>query len=777
MDEPGHVQVEQMIFNLGQDFADALASMPREHTRHRILKLLDEAIRRDVHFIARHPTTLFQCLWNTCWWYDCPEAAGHYESVVGPWENPGEKLHQILQDCRAAKEGEFPGFVWLRSLRPPPVHLGTGQILSLNVESQGVSCVAFSPAGHRIACGSYETIQVWDSHTGERLWRIAGLAGGVDSVAYSPDGKRFACASSQGEIVRVCDAETGQELHRVPFQTNVCSLVFSPDSQAIVVGCEDHTVRICDVETGAELKCFSGHTERVACVAISPDGKRVVSGSWDDSVRAWSVESGREEYCFYSMCHSIAYGLDSGWFATGSVNRVAIWDARNGKLIRELSRETAHGVSWCFGDQTLVSSSLENVQLWDVQTGRELRCFSGHEGQLQCVAASPRDERIVTGSSNGTATIWDPSIGESFRPLASKTGYPASLAYSPAGDRIVIGSWDGTVRVWNSETDRELLCLTGHTEKVNSVCYSPDGKLIASASGQEYAPEDATVRIWDAESGRLVRCLAGHHAKVHCVAFSADGLRVASSSGDFHGVDATIRVWSIETGEELLCLAGHEHEVGCVAFSPDGSQIVSGSQDGTVRLWDAASGKELRKLPGPFQLCVNSVAFSPDGGQVLTTDNQICAWDAESGEFVHALQIGQYDIIAVAHGPMRFAFLLCPRLIASTLDDAVSGDSVAKFPTELGYVATHPDGRAWIATNGNHVYMLRLEGQPVRKLASQKWYVKRDPTSRMQGPISSQDLKELVRGFLITRLSEVSQDGITWHRASKLRGIQWPEGS
>ena len=54
-----------MIFALIQDFTDALNAMPREHPRLRILKLLDEAIRRDVHFIDRHPTTFFQCMWNT----------------------------------------------------------------------------------------------------------------------------------------------------------------------------------------------------------------------------------------------------------------------------------------------------------------------------------------------------------------------------------------------------------------------------------------------------------------------------------------------------------------------------------------------------------------------------------------------------------------------------------------------------------------------------------------------------------------------------------------
>ena len=64
-----------MIFDLIKDFTDLLDAIPEEHPQRRILKLLDEAIRRDVHFIDRHPTTFFQCMWNTCWWYDCPEAA------------------------------------------------------------------------------------------------------------------------------------------------------------------------------------------------------------------------------------------------------------------------------------------------------------------------------------------------------------------------------------------------------------------------------------------------------------------------------------------------------------------------------------------------------------------------------------------------------------------------------------------------------------------------------------------------------------------------------
>jgi len=78
-----------MIFKLAEDFADALAAMPADHPKPRMLELLQEAVRRDIHFVARHPTTLFQCMWNLCWWYDRPETASHYVEPEG-WLDGGQ---------------------------------------------------------------------------------------------------------------------------------------------------------------------------------------------------------------------------------------------------------------------------------------------------------------------------------------------------------------------------------------------------------------------------------------------------------------------------------------------------------------------------------------------------------------------------------------------------------------------------------------------------------------------------------------------------------------
>ncbi|KZS87186.1 hypothetical protein SISNIDRAFT_419924, partial [Sistotremastrum niveocremeum HHB9708] len=111
--------------------------------------------------------------------------------------------------------------------------------------------------------------------------------------------------------------------------------------------------------------------------------------------------------------------------------------------------------------------------------------------------------------------------------------------------------------------------------------------------------------------------LSGHTDCVNCVAFSADGSQVASGSDD-----STVRIWNATSGAQLQTLEGHTDYghtdyVRSVAFSPDGSQVVSGSDDKTVRIWNAASGAQLQILEGHINY-VKSVAFSPDGSQIVS---------------------------------------------------------------------------------------------------------------------------------------------------------------
>ena len=224
------------------------------------------------------------------------------------------------------------------------------------------------------------------------------------------------------------------------------------------------------------------------------------------------------------------------------------------------------------------------------------------------------------------------------------------MAIAPDGTWLATASDDGTARIWDAATGGQRATLAGHTDDVTAVAIAPDGTWLATAS------DDGTARIWDAATGAaaryphrphrlgdrggdrpgrhlarhrqrrrdgadLGRCdrpaaryPTGHTSWVTAVAIAPDGTWLATASDD-----GTVRIWDAATGQQRATLTGHTDQVRAVAVAPDGTWLATASGDQTARIWDPATGgiSALMRVEQPLGDC----SWSPSGHLLSVAGN------------------------------------------------------------------------------------------------------------------------------------------------------------
>jgi WD40 repeat protein len=172
------------------------------------------------------------------------------------------------------------------------------------------------------------------------------------------------------------------------------------------------------------------------------------------------------------------------------------------------------------------------------------------------------------------------------------------------------------VRLWDVSTGKELKRFSGHAHMIHGVASTRDGRRIVSGGC------DGTVRLWDVSTGKELHRFHmkpgkvygprdRHEVCVRGVVLSRDGGRILSAC-----LDGTIRLLDAATGREIRGFKGHREAVFCATFTPDESQVLSGGADGTLRLWEVATGREVAQFTSPGG-AILSLAVSADGRTAL----------------------------------------------------------------------------------------------------------------------------------------------------------------
>jgi RNA polymerase sigma factor (sigma-70 family) len=329
-------------------------------------------------------------------------------------------------------------------------------------------------------------------------------------------------------------------------------------------------------------------------------------------------------------------------------------------------------------------------------------------GLVLACAYSPDGKTLAAGSADHTVTLFDATTGTPIRRLQGYQQDITSLAYAPDSRTLAAGGSHSNISIYDTASGKLLRQFAIPAGPVWSLTYTPDGKGLISAG------HDSPMILWDPATGKESRrFISPQKESIRCVVLSPDGRTIASAG-------ETIRLWETATGKMIRRLEGQKNPIRALAFSPDGKLLASGrGEDDSVWLWETATGEVRHRFPDDSterkkirDSVVRSLAFSPDGKTLVAGGGNYSLrfWDVATGRNLREI-LGRKSITYSGYhdgGIQCVAFsrdgkrLVLGRDNQLTLLDVPSGEEVLSSQAHRGGVRRlffSPDGKRLVTTS------------------------------------------------------------------------------
>jgi WD40 repeat protein len=551
----------------------------------------------------------------------------------------GLAAYRLSQDDHGLSEARAASLTTLHSVMESTTHLR--KVFTIH-DLVPTPALAYSPDGRTLAVGGEDgTIRLLETVTYREIAKLNCGQSTAESLSvwallYNGDGTRIAAGYSTNNdqttgngLVCVFDVLRHKMLHR--FEKDGAGDIFSvayggpPEGEFIVSGGSDKIMRQWNLNSGTMSE--RPHKAKVISVAVSPDNPVVVSGGEDGIIRLWNrdkphvepVELRGHEATVQQVIFSPA---DSNFLiSAGDDGLIIVWNLKERCRTQQSKQQPVRILNFAVSREGLIAAAsadgyvrvfrlLENVtpcsnpikkektvsapptpEFLMIQEGE----FPGHGGLVMGTAFNPEGTRLASTGQEGSIRIWGyktPGFSLAQLELASdaqqsipKPGNVTAVAISPNSESIAAGDDKGTIYLWNSF----------HRPDFEPVTLPPD-------------------RHWHA-----------HGQAIHSLAFSQIGSRSVIVSG---GDDGMLKRWEASSQDGFgPDMEDQAEPIRSIAVSPNEQLVAAGSKDGTIRIWDIATGKNIRRLEKPsyaqegYELY--TVSFTGDGNYLAVGDSYI----------------------------------------------------------------------------------------------------------------------------------------------------------
>lgn len=523
-------------------------------------------------------------------------------------------------------------------------------------------------------------IHVWDVETGDEISSISYNAA-LQSFAVSSDGTLIALSTYECErydsYSNLCEEsnvllfaiETGELIAKLRHPRYVESMVFTSYYDSLITGSSDGNngfISIWSDPWDEPAQILLPKVYSSVIVAGSPDGLKIAASDIDENT-TYVFASGNE-ISRLPLYGTVVFSDDSQYLTIDGDNNFVVVESGTGEEVARINFDSGDPVvatnlsSFSRKKNLIATSDCDKnkvcyIQFWSFGNGNEVS-RSVNLYDINSIDITSDGNTAVTGGYYYGTKVWDVFTGERVTETGEQDGV-TSVSFSPDGKYFVAGGDDGTARVWETLTGNEVTRIS-HADYVTFVSFSPDGNHVVSGS------DDRTIKVWDSKTGNVVAERDDYYGSSEPVILSPDGKYVASVNKD-NGVT----VWELLTGKdiakipltyvlsmkfskdgsfivlgnseskiqirrtingemlsEILCDCG---EISSIDISPNDKYFVTGSDDGTVRVWDVLAYKEVLRMYHDSKVTIT--LFSLDGNYVLSgsDDYTVRVWDIVTG--------------------------------------------------------------------------------------------------------------------------------------------------